>query len=95
MIRLETVFRQKQDIVVRNIGNESVIVPLRNKVAEMDILYTLNETGAFIWGQVDGRNDVAGIIGLLMNEFSVDEEVAKRDVVELLGQMNGKVIEPV
>jgi hypothetical protein len=59
----------------------------------MDILYTLNETGVFIWNKVDGKHTGSDIVHLLTEAFAVEEHVATRDVEELLEQMNGKIIE--
>ena len=39
----------KSKFVTRTVGDELVIVPLSGNVAQMNRLFTLNETGKFIW----------------------------------------------
>jgi hypothetical protein len=68
-------------------GMECIIVPLADNIADMNSMYTLNETGAFIWEKIDGRNSIGTIIEALMNEYDVDRETAEADVFEFIGRM--------
>ncbi|MCX6271514.1 MAG: PqqD family protein [Bacteroidetes bacterium] len=90
---LSSVYEHMPDLVSRKTGNEYIIVPLRGQVADMNSLFTLNETGAFIWELIDGEKDVAQIVCCLMEEYGIEEPVARHDVVELLEKMEGKVVQ--
>lgn len=91
-MELSRVYHHKENMVCRKIGKELVIVPLRNNVADMDNIYTLNETGAFIWDDIDGKKSVKDIIIDIMENFETDEITAEKDVIELLEKMDGAVI---
>jgi hypothetical protein len=54
MINLKSVFSHSTDIVTRKTGSEYVLVPVANNIADMNSVYTLNETGAFIWEHING-----------------------------------------
>ena len=58
MLNLKSVISQSASIVTRKTGNEYVLVPITNNIADMNSVYTLNETGAFIWEQIDGKRTV-------------------------------------
>lgn len=86
-------FARKDDFVTRNIAGETVIVPVRGNPDELRFAYALNPTGTWIWERIDGKRDVAAILGEISAAFEVEPELAKRDVVELLADLesNGLV----
>jgi len=63
-------------------------VPVANNIADMNSVYTLNETGAFIWEQIDGKRNIEDIIVLLTEEYDIDEETASKDVLDFVSNMN-------
>ena len=76
------IYRKKENLVARKIGEEYVLVPIIKSVAEMERLYTLNEVGSFIWDQIDGQNSIGDIIQSVTSQFAVNESVAKNDVID-------------
>jgi methyltransferase-like protein len=82
MTDLKSVFSHSPDIVTRKTGNEYVLVPVANNIADMNSVYTLNETGAYIWELIDGTRNVEEIINSLVEEYDTDRETAAADVFE-------------
>ncbi|HEY2093389.1 MAG TPA: PqqD family protein [Thermoanaerobaculia bacterium] len=80
----ETVYRTASDVVVRRIGDESVVVPVRSHVGDLDSLFTLNEVASRVWELLDGRRSLDAIIETLCEEFDVTAEVAAKDVEDLI-----------
>jgi hypothetical protein len=80
----EIVYRPASDVVARKVGDESVIVPVRSHVADLDAVVTLNPVGARIWELLDGHRDLAAIAGTICEEFEVEPETAWADVDEFL-----------
>ena len=72
------------DVVARRVAGEYLLVPVRSGAAEMDYLFTANEIGSEIFGLLDGARDGCAIARHLSEEFEVDEETARRDVLEFL-----------
>lgn len=58
----------------------------------MNSVFTLNETGAFIWELIDSKRNVEEIIGLVTQEFEVDRDSAAEDVFSLLENMSNYLI---
>ena len=87
MIDLNAVITRAPGIVPRKTGNEYVLVPVSNNIADMDRVYTLNETAAFIWERLDGKTDLAGILSAMQNEFDIDAHTAEHDLLLLITEM--------
>jgi len=80
--------RIKSKFVTRTVGNELVIVPLSVNVAQMNKLFTLNETGKFIWESSDELTDPDSMATLIAENFEVDKEIALKDIEIFLAQVD-------
>jgi methyltransferase-like protein len=92
MTCLNSIISQSASIVTRKTGNEYVLVPITNNIADMNSVYTLNETGAFIWEQFDGKRTLEDIIVALTNEYDIDRKTAESDVISLVNRMSKYLI---
>lgn len=84
---LDKAFVKDDNLMARNIGGETLIVPIRNSIGDLNSIYTLNEVGARIWQLLDGRTSVNQIVGTISREYDVAATEAATDVVELLDSM--------
>jgi len=78
---------RNNDIVSRNIAGETILVPIRGNLADMQNIFTLNKIGAFIWERLDGKRPLSQIIGLLLDHFDVSSEEAENDILEFIAQV--------
>jgi hypothetical protein len=81
------IYRRKNDLLVRRIAGETLIVPIRGKLADMQRIFTLNPVAEFVWEQLDGRKDLEAIRAAVMAGFDVDEARAEADLRELVSQL--------
>ena len=80
-----------QDVVVRIIAGELVIVPIAAGIGDMDDeLYTLNDTARAIWERLDGTRDLASVAAELAGEYSADASLVERDVLGLASELAGR-----
>ena len=91
-MNLKSVPSHSPDIVTRKTGKEYVLVPVANNIADMNSVYTLNETGAFIWDLIDGKRNIEEIISLLTEEYDINEQSASEDVISLINNMSNYLI---
>jgi len=77
-----------RDLVARSIAGEHLLVPVRQGVAQMDFIYTSNEVGSFVFAQLDGRRDGRAICRLVSENFEVDEQTARADVLRFLADLH-------
>jgi len=92
MAELNSILSRNPDVVTRKTGNEYVLVPIANNIADMNSVYTLNETGAFIWELIDGKKNVEEIIYALTSEYEIDFEAAASDVYSFIRDMSNYLI---
>jgi methyltransferase-like protein len=92
MTGLKTILSHSSTIVTRKTGNEYVLVPITNNIADMNSVYTLNETGAYIWEQIDGEKNVEEIITSLTEEYDIDKQNAEADVCTFIETMSKYLI---
>lgn len=85
-------FRPSPDIVCRRVGDESVLVPVRQNVGNLDSVYTLSPVAARVWELLDGTRDAAAIAGTISDEYDVDAATAAQDVEELLAALEGAAL---
>ena len=83
----ETCFTKGDDFVARDIAGETIIVPIRNGVGDLNAIYTLNELGTRIWQLIDGGTSAGDIIGTITAEYEVPETQASEDILEYLGSL--------
>jgi len=92
MTGLKSILTHSPSIVTRKTGNEYVLVPIANNIADMHSVYTLNETGAFIWEQINGKRSVEEIIIALTTEYDIDNKNAEDDVFSFIDNMSKYLI---
>ena len=62
-------------------------MPVRSGVVDLQCLFTLNETGGFIWEQLAEPRTIDEIAAALVETFDVEREQAERDTQALLTQL--------
>jgi len=92
MAGLKSILSHSKSIVTTKTGNEYVLVPVANNIADMNSVYTLNETGAFIWEHINGENSVEDIINEMMAEYEVDHVTASNDLFSFIDDMRKYLI---
>jgi hypothetical protein len=51
-------YAKDADLVTRDVAGETIVVPIKNKVGDLNSIFTLNEIGTVIWGLIDGKRRV-------------------------------------
>ena len=87
MSSLEMKYRRNEHFVFRKIGDEMILVPIKDNVGNMSYIYNLNELGAFIWQHLDGSNRLVEINKMILEEFEVSDQEAKEDLRTFLGDL--------
>lgn len=78
----------KQNLVLRCIGHDYVIVAADDEMVNMAVVYTLNGTAAWLWQQLKNTTFTADMMTeLLMQRYDVDASRAASDVEQLISDM--------
>lgn len=84
---LKRIYNNKTKFVVREIGDELILVPLTGNVAKMNEMFTMNETGKLIWENINEYTTLEELENVVTNEFSIDIETARMDIESFINQL--------
>ena len=73
-----------KEYVLRQIGDDYVIVPVGKVALGFNGMITVNETGAFLWEQLVKGTSKEGLLQTLLETYEVIQEEAERDIDEFL-----------
>ena len=78
--------RRNPENAFQSIGDEGglVVVPEHSRVQ------VLNPVGSTIFAMLDGQHTEEQIIRAVVEQFDVTEDVARRDLLEFLEELNGE-----
>jgi hypothetical protein len=80
-------FRKKEEIVTRKIAGETILVPIRGSLADMQKIFSLNPVGDFIWQEINGQKTLQQISESLQSVFDVSQEQADADVQDFITEL--------
>lgn len=83
------VFAHRGEFALRQVGTESILVPVRNHVGDLDSVYVFTAVAARIWSLIDGERDVDSIVATICGEYDAEQDVVRADLDELLGSLEG------
>jgi hypothetical protein len=84
---MDVIYNKADGFLTRRIAGETLIVPVRGRVGDLDSLFTVNEIGGRIWSLLDGQTSIGHIAQTICEEYDVPPERATADVSELLQSM--------
>ena len=84
---LKGIFRKLGEIVARDIAGETILVPVRGNLADMQRIFSLSPVAAFLWEQIDGRQDLEVILSKVIEDFEVEREDATSDLLEFITEL--------
>ncbi len=87
MQSLERLFQKDSSIVSRRIADEVILVPVSQKLGEVNCIYTLNEAAAHIWELIDGKRPLKALRDSMVEAFQVQDSEAQEDLIMLIEQL--------
>lgn len=82
----------KKEFILREIAGEYILVPTGETTLNFNGLITVNELGAFIWNNIEKVNSEEDILKLILDEYEVEENIAREDLNEFLDKLKGAEI---
>ena len=70
--------------VLREIAGEYIIIPTGKTALDFKGLITVNEVGVSIWKMLQNDVTLEELVQGILNEYEVEEEVAREDIQEFL-----------
>lgn len=75
----------RNDLVLRHVGEDHVIVDPSQDMVDMSTVFSLNDSAAWLWKELEGRKFTSEtMVDLLKQQYDVTDEQAEMDVVKLI-----------
>jgi hypothetical protein len=85
---LQSIYSQKKHFVCKHAGEELLLIPLKDNVADFNQYLVLNELGAFIWDTIDSNTTAALLHEQISAEFEVDDAILREDLEKFIPQLH-------
>jgi len=74
----------KTGYVLRELGNQCVVVPVGETAVTFNGIITLNKTGKYLWELLQEDVTVDDLVNGMLSKYDVTKEVATKDILEFL-----------
>lgn len=74
----------KQGFVLKNIAGSRVAVPMGENLVNLQLMLTLNETGAFLWDTLQTDCTMDDLVNAMTKEYDIDAETARADAADFV-----------
>jgi sensor domain CHASE-containing protein len=81
--------KTKKGFLLRSVGGRNVVVAIGKASEDFNGLITLNETGAFLWKQLQNGTTYQELLDKLLAEYDVDEQTAREGIDQFLETARG------
>lgn len=71
--------RRSSNVVSRIVADEAIVVPIRRGAADLDSIYTFNESGTKLWSMIENGLDAAALASYLQAEYGLSQTEALVD----------------
>jgi len=71
--------RRSSNVVSRVVADEAIVVPIRRGAADLDSIYTFNESGTKLWSLIENGLDAAALASYLQSEYGLNPVEALAD----------------
>ena len=70
--------KTKTGMMLRSIAGSYIVVPVGAASVDFNGMIALNESGAFLWKELEKGGDVDSLTAALLREYDVDEATARQ-----------------
>ena len=77
-------YKLKNGFIVRNIGGQTMAVPVGSQTSEIHGMIALSESGALLWEALQNGAEVQALADILTENYEVEPSVAVSDVEKFL-----------
>ena len=77
----------KEGFLLREVAGQTVVLPVADAL-DLNMMITLNGTGAFLWEQLQSETNEGALVKALLSEYDVDEATANSAVASFIRKLN-------
>lgn len=76
----------KDGFLLRQVAGQTVVLPVGRDL-DLNMMITLNDTGAFLWEKLQSETDGDALAAALLAEYDVDAETAAKSVAAFVKKL--------
>ena len=80
----------KSGFILKNIAGDYIVVPSGKNIVDFKIMLTLNETGAWLWEQMEQGIETDTLTENFAEKYNIILSDAKNDIADFILQLNGR-----
>ena len=77
----------KEGFLLRQVAGQTVVLPVGGGL-DLNMMITLNDTGAFLWEQLGRETDEHALVEALLAVYDVDQATAQLCVAEFVRKLD-------
>ena len=77
----------KDGFLMRQVAGQTVVLPSGDEL-DLNMMITLNETGAFLWERLNVETTQEDLVAALLSEYDCDETTAQSAVAGFVQKLN-------
>lgn len=77
----------KKELLKRQIGGDSFLIPMGKTVYDANGMFILTELGAFLWDRLPRAENPEELVQAVLAEYEVDETTARADIDAFLEKL--------
>lgn len=77
----------KDGFLLRQVAGQTVVLPVGGDL-DLNMMITLNDTGAFLWEKLQAETDETALVSALLAEYDVDQDTARSAVAAFVEKLN-------
>lgn len=81
------ILKKNADIVNRVIEDETILMPIYKTSDEINCIYTLNKSAAFVWDAIDGKRSIAEIKKMVAEKFDTTPGEIDKEMTALFNDL--------
>jgi coenzyme PQQ synthesis protein D (PqqD) len=79
---------QSSSVVSRDVAGETLVVPIRGGVGDLDSIFSFNPLGSELWGLLGTGITVEEMVGWVVERYDVSTDQAAADIQAFLSELN-------
>ncbi len=83
----DRISRLDGQVVSRTVVGETIVVPIRGKLADLRRIFALDPVADFIWKKLDGTMTLGKIRDEIVDTFEIDDDTAAADLLEFVDHL--------
>ena len=80
-------FRRSASVVTREMDCETVVMPVKREMGDLDAIFSFNEIGTDVWALMEEDRSLAELTTWVFDHYDVPRRQAQNDIREFIAEL--------